>query len=177
VFVELNDKLKEQLNMTMNQVPMSNDIKPLQLVKNFYRACVDQKTINKIGLDHIAEKMKFLGGWPVVKSHDWDEKKWWYQRVVQDIELIGFPSNNLFEFGLIQDLKNGTRRILIVDQPGLGLSREFLVRGIDEKLVKAYHSYQVDMAILFGAEKEDAEKEMRDVLDFEIKLANVSDCI
>lgn len=29
------------------------------------------------------------------------------------------------------------------------------------------------MAILYGAEKEDAEREMSEILDFEIKLANV----
>lgn len=134
---------------------------------------MDVATINKIGLDHLVDKMKFLGGWPVVKSHEWNEKSWWWQRVVQDIELIGFSSNYLFGFGLIQDLKNDTRRILIVDQPSLGLSREFMIRGENDSLVQAYHKYQVDMAVLFGAEREDSEKEMKDVLDFEMKLANV----
>jgi hypothetical protein len=40
-------------------------------------------------------------------------------------------------------------------------------------VVKAYHSYQVDMAVLYGADRSRAEKEMRDVLDFEFALANV----
>lgn len=31
------------------------------------------------------------------------------------------------------------------------------------------------MAVLYGADKEDAEKEMGEALDFEIYLANVSD--
>jgi hypothetical protein len=57
----------------------------------------------------------------------------------------------------------------------LGISREFLIKGREDKLVQAYHSYQVDMAVLYGADKEDAEKEMGEVLDFEINLANVSD--
>lgn len=160
--------------MTMNQPNMSEDINPLQLVKNFYQACTDKPTINEIGIEHLVEKMKFLGGWPVVKSHEWKEKNWWWQRVVQDIELVGFPSNYLFGFGLIQDLKNDSRRILVVDQPSLGLSREFLIRGDNDSLVQAYHNFQVDLAVLFGAEKNDAEVEMRDVLDFEMKLANVS---
>ena len=58
--------------------------------------------------------MIYLGGWPVVKSHNWDESSWRYQKFVQTAELLGFPQNYLFGFGLIQDLKNDTRRILVV---------------------------------------------------------------
>jgi hypothetical protein len=50
-----------------------------------------------------------------------------------------------------------------------------LIKGIDNPIVKAYHSYQVDMAVLYGAERSRAEKEMREVLDLEFALANVSD--
>lgn len=60
-----------------------------------------------------------------------------------------------------------------IDQPGLGLSREFLVKGLNETLVQAYHSFQVDMAVLYGAERKDAEQDMLDVLNFEIAFANV----
>lgn len=64
-----------------------------------------------------------------------------------------------------------------MDQPSPGISREFLIKGLDDKLVQAYHSYQIDTAVLYGAEKEDAEKEMKEVLDFEIDMANVSDLL
>jgi hypothetical protein len=56
----------------------------------------------------------------------------------------------------------------------LGLNREFLLKGLDEKLVKAYHQFQVEMAVFYGANESDAKKEMREVLDFEMRLANVS---
>jgi len=57
------------------------------------------------------------------------------------------------------------------------LSREFLLKGLNESLVRAYHSYQVDLAVLYGADKEDAEKEMKDVLDFEIAFAKVRNIV
>lgn len=60
-----------------------------------------------------------------------------------------------------------------IDQTSLELSREFLIKGIEEKFVKAYYEFMVDNAVLFGADKEQAEKEFLDVLDLEIKLANV----
>lgn len=61
-----------------------------------------------------------------------------------------------------------------IDQAALGLSREYLIKGIENPIVKAYHSYQVDMAVLYGADRSRAEKEMREVLEFEFDLANVS---
>lgn len=98
----------------MSQEISNDDINPLKLVKNFYRSCKDVDKINKIGIDRVVDKIKYLGGWPVIKSHNWDEKKWFWQQVAQKIELIGFSSNYMFSFGLIIDLKESTKRLLVV---------------------------------------------------------------
>lgn len=60
-----------------------------------------------------------------------------------------------------------------IDQAALGLSREYLIKGLENPIVEAYHSYQVDMAVLYGADRKRAEKEMREVLELELALANV----
>lgn len=49
----------------------------------------------------------------------------------------------------------------------------FLLKGLENPIVSAYHSFQVDMAVLYGADRKRAEKEMKEALDFEIALANV----
>lgn len=59
------------------------------------------------------------------------------------------------------------------DEPTLGLTREFLLRGIDDSVVQAYYDYMVDMAVIFGADEDSVKDELLDVLTFEIKLANV----
>ena len=56
----------------------------------------------------------------------------------------------------------------------MGLSREYLVKGITDKVVSAYYSYMVDLAVLFGADRSKAETELKESLDFEMALANVS---
>lgn len=61
-----------------------------------------------------------------------------------------------------------------LDQATLGLNREYLIKGMDDKIVSAYYSYMVDMAVKFGANRSSAEKELQESLDFEIALANVS---
>lgn len=61
-----------------------------------------------------------------------------------------------------------------MDQTNSELGRELLILGLDEKFVKAYYDFMVSMAVTLGAEKENAEKEMLDALNFEIALANVN---
>lgn len=51
------------------------------------------------------------------------------------------------------------------------------MKGLEDKIVKAYFEYMVDVAVIYGADRPRALRELRDSLDFEIKLANVSDTI
>lgn len=53
------------------------------------------------------------------------------------------------------------------------MGREYLLKGINDKNVKAYFDFMVENAIIFGANRTTAEIEMKDALEFEIKLANV----
>lgn len=61
-----------------------------------------------------------------------------------------------------------------LDQAALGLSREYLSKGFNDKIVQAYYSYMVDIAVILGANKTNAEIELRESLEFEMNLANVS---
>jgi hypothetical protein len=55
----------------------------------------------------------------------------------------------------------------------LGLDREYLLKGFDDENVQAYYHYQVNSAVIYGADRFTAELEMKDVLNFEMQLANV----
>lgn len=60
-----------------------------------------------------------------------------------------------------------------IDQASLGLAREHLLAGITDPFVRAYHDYQIALAVAFGAIQADAEQEMEEVLAFETELARV----
>ena len=51
--------------------------------------------------------------------------------------------------------------------------REYLLKGLTDKDVKAYLEYQIGLATLLGADKERARKELTETVEFEIQLANV----
>ena len=64
-----------------------------------------------------------------------------------------------------------------VDHSRFGLDQEYLLKGFENEEVKAYFKYQVDMAVIYGADRERAEQELLEALDFQIALANVSGMI
>lgn len=53
-------------------------------------------------------------------------------------------------------------------------SREYYLQDHDSVDVKAYSKYMCDVALLLGANPDTVEAEMQKVLDFEMKIANVS---
>lgn len=56
-----------------------------------------------------------------------------------------------------------------------GLDREYLIKGFnDDKVLKAYYEYMVDTAVMLGADRNRAETELWESLQFEISLAHVS---
>lgn len=55
----------------------------------------------------------------------------------------------------------------------MGLSREYLIKGLEDKIVSAYYDYMVDLAVIYGADKARAKSDLMDSLNFEIALANV----
>ena len=95
-----------------------------------------------------------------------------------DSHLTSRPSLTQYlfssDFSVTADLKNSSWRVLDLDQPTLGISREYLVAGLQHREVAAYLSYMVDIATMLGADRQQAEVEMLEVVQFEMELANIS---
>ena len=53
----------------------------------------------------------------------------------------GYSTDYLFDFSIATDLKNSTWRTIYIDQPGLGVSREYIIKGLEEENVRHYFNY------------------------------------
>ena len=60
-----------------------------------------------------------------------------------------------------------------IDQVPHRLSRDYVMKGWYDNVLDAYYRYMVDIAVILGANKASAEKELKESLEFERKLANV----
>lgn len=173
-FSKIDDALNDQLRTIIEEPIRPDEPKPFRLAKYLYKACMNRSQIEEIGLTKIKQILKDLGGWPVLEGDAWDEASFSWKDNTYKFKDYGYSVDYFIDFSVTIDVKNSTARVIDLDQASLSLSREYLVKGLDEKLVQAYYNYMVDIAALFGADKIDAEKELKESLYFEIKLANIS---
>lgn len=174
-FSDINDKLQEQLKAIIEEERDEESPKHFQLPNKLYKACMNKSLIEDLSTKPIAEISESLGGWPVIKGSSWNsDDSWNWQDTVKKFRNLGFSMDYILDFSIGVDLKNSTKRMVDIDQSAIGLSREFLVKGLNDTLVLAYFDYMVDVAVLFGAKREVALKELGESLQFEIDLANIS---
>lgn len=63
--------------------------------------------------------------------------------------------------------------IFQISSPALPLSREVYKEQLANLTFLAYHDHQLNLALLFGADKEKAETDLLEVLTFEVALSDV----
>ncbi|GIY32420.1 neprilysin-1 [Caerostris extrusa] len=129
--------------------------------------------IEAIGDKPLRDVVRELGGWPV-SERDWEEPEWPLEHLLG--QLRGdYNQGIIIEQWVGPDDKNSSVNVIQLDQMTFGLpSREYFLKESSDRERKAYLKLMVEVAILFGAEREMAEMDMTDVLDFEIRLANAS---
>ncbi|KAI5709268.1 hypothetical protein M8J76_014310 [Diaphorina citri] len=173
-FSVISDQLEVQLRTIIEEPAKDSDIKPFRLAKNLYKVCMNKTQIELQGLDHMKSILKHLGGWPVLEGDSWDEGSFSWKGSVYKFRRYGYSVDYFLDFSVGVNLKNSTERVIEFDQASLGLSREYLAKGLDEKIVRAYYEYMLDIAVLMGASREAAVEELTESLNFEIALAKIS---
>ena len=151
------------------------DFESYKLARDHYKACTDEDKLEELGLEPILKKLKGFGGWPVIEGDKWaqeDSFKWWDW--VYKMNEAGFGINALITFSIGADDKNSSWNVIGFDQASLGLSREYLIKGFEDKDVQHYYQYMVDTAVLLGADNDLAKSELKESLLFEISLANIN---
>ena len=142
-------------------------------VRKLYSSCMDQDLLEKVGREKILEMVKKLGGWPVLQE-EWSEDTFQWQKLLEKANILGFSTGKVLSIGISTSNDDSTKRIMSIDQPGLSLSREYLIKGINDKGVQAYYRYMVATAIYLGADEQRAEQELKEALEFELELAEMT---
>eukprot|EP00093_Oithona_nana_P004800 04800.XXX_207388_208497_1 [CDS] Oithona nana genome sequencing. len=124
--------------------------------------------LEEIGLEPVNNILEKFGGWPVLQD-DWNEDSFDWEQLVYIFRENGYSTDYLFDFSIATDLKNSTWRTIYFDQPSLGMSREYLIKGLEEENVRHYFNYMQKVAVLLGADPARAATELKASLDFEIK--------
>lgn len=162
--MDLKNLLEENIKNNTNQ---SAERK----AKIFYKTCLNLTAINDNGIEPLLKLVKKVGGWNVFG--EWNSSSFDLNRVRKALEPYGIAS--FFSVGVGTDLKHVDKNIIQVDSGQLSLSkRKFYVnKTLDDKILKSYHEYMVDVTVLLGADKNETSQAMTDILLLEQKLANI----
>ncbi|CAN7986084.1 unnamed protein product, partial [Ixodes hexagonus] len=142
--------------------------------RTYYYSCLDKnETVEALGSKPIVNLLDIVGGWNVSGNYTMDT--WDLQQALHLIHNV-YSRSGLFSWAVGEDDRNSSRHILQVDQGGLILpSRDFyLDKADDDKVLTAYLSYMTAIGVLLGGEEASVKAQMRDVIDFEKRLANIT---
>ena len=106
------------------------------MAKSVYQSCMNKEKIEARGFDPLRSVLKKLGGWPLLEGRSWHEVDFKWYEVIYKLRELGFSTDYLINFSVTTDLKNSSRRILDLDQPGLGMAHEYLMKGLEDPIIQ-----------------------------------------
>ncbi|MPC12879.1 Membrane metallo-endopeptidase-like 1 [Portunus trituberculatus] len=174
-FNEISDELQQKLRGLVDAEAAPNEPGFSQMVKNLYKSCMNTTKIKEQGLAPLKDILRQMGGWPVLEGNAWDPSGFDWTTNVYINRQLGYSLDYIFDFSVTTNIRNSSWRIIDIDQPPLGMpSRKYLLKGFNNSDVQAYYNYQISMAVLLGADRARAERELKESLEFEIEIANYS---
>lgn len=168
-----------------NQLAIKNVLeKPIEELKSksekkaklYYQSCMDTDDLmEKKGAEPMLKILLDIGGWNVTRSASkFNVSNWSLQQALQTMQNR-FNMGGLFTWAVEEDDKNSSRNILVIDQGGLSLpAPEHYLNKTNQKLLDAYLDYMVKVAVLLGAQEDNAKLQMQAVLAFETRIAEIT---
>lgn len=168
-FSKLRDLIHLQLKDLLEKPTSEKDTDATLKAKRFYMSCINETVIDERDLKPAFDLLQELGGWPVIGM--------WQEDTFDLIELLAtlrlYNNKILVDQWVGPDDKNSDVNIIQLDQPELGMNhRDYFMKGLNDARIQAYEEFAVSLAIVFGANTSTAKKDMREMIEFEIKLAN-----
>ncbi len=137
-----------------------------QKIGDYYGSCMDTAAINADGLKPLQPELERIDALqdkkqlPALLAH--------YQKISVDA---------FFDLGSMQDFKDATKEIAVVDQGGLGLPEKDYYLRTDAKSVtlrQQYTQHMANMLHLYGQPADEAMKNAQAVLALETSMAKAS---
>lgn len=139
----------------------------------YYSACLNTKSIEKRYDQPLKSLIRNYGSWPVTDKN-FSVSNWnWSDSFMKTHKFLALTP--IFNMYVSDDLKNSSNNVIVVNQGGLGISREAYLKNSSyhTKVRNAYRVLMKKIVVLLGANKT-GEALMDKVFDFEKKLANMS---
>ena len=97
---------------------------------------MDKDTVEERGTAPLLKVLDALGGWPVLEKGKWIQDGFKWYNMVYRFREMGYSADYLVDLSVVTNIKNSSWRALSLDQPRLGLPREYLMKGLEDSDVQ-----------------------------------------
>ncbi|XP_035217912.1 endothelin-converting enzyme 1-like [Stegodyphus dumicola] len=146
----------------------------IRQMKTFYDSCTNEKSIKETGIKSLMEILEELGGWPVIEGENWNSSFFNWIDVRSRLPEVD-AKDNLLTLSVVADPRNNSFQILQMNKmPWWELENGFLNNGPDHYETVKYFKLMTETAKALGANEHTSKNELKEVLDFEIRLINIT---
>ncbi|KAI4470500.1 zinc metalloprotease family m13 neprilysin-related [Holotrichia oblita] len=152
--------------------PKTEYLDPIKKAKFLYKSCMKEDIINQRGAKPLLHLLSELRGWPILEKN-WDASNFDFIWLVAQLRL--YNNDILISEWIGPDIKNSDEYVIQIDQTSLGLpSRDYFLSETSREYIEAYHQFLLDIVYILGAPEDTAVDDVKDIIDFEIKLAMIT---
>lgn len=152
--------------------PKTEYVEPIRKAKFLYKSCMKENIIAQRGAKPLMHLLSELRGWPILEK-DWDPSSFDFIWLVAQLRL--YNNDILISEWIGPDIKNSDEYVIQLDQTSLGLpSRDYFLSETSREYIEAYHQFLLDIVYILGAPEDQAVNDVKDIIDFEIKLAMIT---
>ncbi|XP_078665541.1 neprilysin-like isoform X1 [Branchiostoma floridae x Branchiostoma belcheri] len=173
-FNQLRDDLTANMRDVIEDTTLDKGVEVVEKARTLYRSCMDEGMLDDKGATPLTNLTTHLNGWPVIDD-SWNGANWNLLDTLT--KLMRYSNSLLMSMYVTADDKDSSVYILAFDQADLGLSsREYFLNPSLGTYKDGYLNYTIDIALQLRGDGNRAtvESQMRDMVDFETKLANIT---
>ena len=134
----MGERLKVNSRKIIEAPIMDEDFECDKKAKLLYKSCMNVDKLEELGVMPL-KNLLTLFGWPVLQESWTDAESFDPWKFIIKMNQLGLPEDYLLSFNIQADSQNTTRRALQIDQPSFGPSKEFLDKGLEDPVIKAYY--------------------------------------
>ncbi|KAI5091992.1 phosphate-regulating neutral endopeptidase isoform 1, partial [Silurus meridionalis] len=180
IYPWLRQKVDLKLKELLEQPTAEGDIEAVKKAKMLYRSCMNETAIELVDSKPLLKELKKREfRWPVLgdalgSDVQWDPRKFELLQTLAQIRTQ-YSKSVLLRLYISPDDKNSQEFIIKLDQASLALSRDDYINNSTEAQTnrEALLKLMVGVAVMLGANQQVAEVQMKEVLDFEMKIAQI----
>ncbi|XP_037695346.1 endothelin-converting enzyme 2 isoform X4 [Choloepus didactylus] len=170
-FNSLWDQNQAILKHLLENTTFNSSSEAERKTQRFYLSCLRVERIEELGAQPLRDLIDKIGGWNI--TGPWDQDN--FMEVLKAVAGT-YRATPFFTVYISADSKSSNSNVIQVDQSGLFLpSRDYyLNKTANEKVLTAYLDYMEKLGMLLGGRPVSTRKQMQQVLELEVQLANIT---